>query len=143
MGELDYAIELEVECLDNDPNDAAFVRSTVTIDGRDAIEEYTACKIFPVAASFGFESAPLGMTPVLSVETPLSLFVVGTITAEYADHFLTEVETETKKVSESFELREYDALRLANIPNGSHLNHVFEQMRVSYSPRPEPGSMAS
>jgi hypothetical protein len=60
---------------------------TVTIGGRDAVEEYTTCKIFPLAASFGFESVPLGMTPISRVETPLPLFAVGTIAAEYADRF--------------------------------------------------------
>jgi hypothetical protein len=63
MGELDYALESEVECLNNDPNDVAFVRATATIRGRDVVEEYVACKIYPLAASFGFESAPLGTTP--------------------------------------------------------------------------------
>jgi hypothetical protein len=37
MGELDYAIEPEVECTDNDPNDVAFVWATVTIGGHDAL----------------------------------------------------------------------------------------------------------
>jgi hypothetical protein len=81
MGELDYVVDPEVECLDNDPNDTTFVRATVIIEGRDAIEEYTACKIFPLAASFGFGSVPLGTTPVSRVETPLPLFAVGTIAA--------------------------------------------------------------
>jgi hypothetical protein len=33
MSELDYAIEPKVECRDNDPNDAAFVRAIATIGG--------------------------------------------------------------------------------------------------------------
>jgi hypothetical protein len=33
MSELDYAIEPEVECPDNDPNDAAFVWVTTTSGG--------------------------------------------------------------------------------------------------------------
>jgi hypothetical protein len=101
------------------------------------------CKIFPLAANFCFESVPLGRTPISRVETPLPLFAVGTIAIEYVDHFLAEVEKETEKVLGSFGPREYDALRLANIPNGGLLNCVFEQMGVSYSPRPEPGSAAS
>jgi hypothetical protein len=143
MSELDYAVEPEVECPDNDPNDDAFVRVNVTIGGRDAVEEYTMCKIFPLAASFGFESVPLWMTPILKVETPLPLFAVGTIAREHANHFLVEIETQTEKVLQSFGPREYDALRVANIPNGGRLNHVFEQMGVSYFPHPEPGFVAS
>jgi hypothetical protein len=79
MGELDYALESEVECMNNDPNDVAFVRATATIRGRDVVEQYVACKIYPLAASFGFESAPLGTTPMSKVETALPLFAVGTI----------------------------------------------------------------
>jgi hypothetical protein len=47
--------------------------------------------------------------------------------AERAGCFLVEVETETEKVLGSFRSREYDALRLADIPNGSRLNHIFKQ----------------
>jgi hypothetical protein len=94
MSELDYAIEPEVECPDNDPNDAAFVWVTTTSGGGgDAVEEYVACKLYPLAGSFGFESVPLGMTPVSKVETPLPLFAMGTIVAKHVDHFLAEVET--------------------------------------------------
>jgi hypothetical protein len=143
MCELDYVIEPEVECPDNDPNDVAFVRVTVTIGGCDAVEEYTACKIYPLVASFGFESVPLGTTPVSKVETPLPLFTMGTIVAEHANHFLVEVEMETERVLGSLGPREYEALKVANILNSGRLNRVLEQMRVPYFPRPQPGSTAS
>jgi hypothetical protein len=66
MNELDYAVEPEVECLHNDPNNAAFMRATATIGGRDAVT----CKMYPLAAGFGFDSVTLGTTPVLKVDTP-------------------------------------------------------------------------
>jgi hypothetical protein len=93
MGELDYTVEPQVECPDNDPNDISFVQVTVTTECRDAIKEYTTSKIFPLTTSFGFESVPLKTTPTSKVETPLSLFAVGTIAMEHTDHFLAEVET--------------------------------------------------
>jgi hypothetical protein len=136
MSELDYTIEPEVECPDSDPNDAAFVRATTTIGCHDVVEEYVACKIYPFAANFGFESVPLGITPVLKVETPVPLFVVGTITVNHADHFLMEVETEPERMLGSSRPREYDALRVANIPNAGRLNHILEQMGVPYFPHP-------
>jgi hypothetical protein len=68
------------------------------------------------------------------VETPLPLFDVGRVSVEHAERVLAEVETETEKVLGSSGPREYDALVLANIPNGSHLNHVFEHMGVPYVP---------
>jgi hypothetical protein len=119
-------------CSNNDPNDASFVWVAATIEGRDAVENYVACKIFPLAASFGFESVPLGMTPMSKVKIPLPLFAVGTIAAEHANHFSAEVETEAERVLVSFRPREYVALRVVNILNGGHLNHVLEQMGVSY-----------
>jgi hypothetical protein len=143
MSELDYAIEPEVECPDNDPNDVAFVQATTTIRGRDVVEEYIACKIYLLATSFGFESVPLGTTPVSKVETPVPLFAVGTIAAGHADHFLAEVKKEAERVLGSFGPREYDALMVANIPNNSRLNRVLEQMGVPYFPCPQPGFTAS
>jgi hypothetical protein len=77
MGELDYALESEVECMNNDPNDVAFVRATATIRGRDVVEEYVACKIYPLAASFGFESAPLGTTPHVEGGDCLAIICCG------------------------------------------------------------------
>jgi hypothetical protein len=138
MGELDYTVEPKVECPDNDPNDVTFIQATATIGGRDAGEEYVACKIYPLATSFCFESVPLGTTPVSKVETPLPLFAL-----EHADHFLAEVVIETKRVLGSFEPRECDALRVVNIPNGGRLNRILEQMGVSYFPHHQPGSTAS
>jgi hypothetical protein len=126
MSELDYAVEPEVECPDNDHNDAAFIRATSTIRGSDIVEEYVACKMYPLAAGFGFESAPLRTTPVSKVETPLPLFVVGTIATEHAYRVLVEIDTEAERVLGSFGPREYDALRMANISNGGHLNWVLE-----------------
>jgi hypothetical protein len=79
MSELDYAIEPEVECLDNDPNDATFVRATATIGGRDTVEEYMACKMYLLAAGFGFESVPLGTTLMSKVETPLPFSLWATL----------------------------------------------------------------
>jgi hypothetical protein len=115
---LDYAAELEVECSNDDPNDAAFVQATSTIRGRDAVEEYLACKMYPLDAGFGFGEVPVGVTPVLKVETHLPLFTVSTIAAEHASHVLAEVKTEAERVSGSFGPREYGALVLANVMNG-------------------------
>jgi hypothetical protein len=143
MSELDYAMEPEVECVDNDPNDAAFVQATRTVGGRDAVKEYVTCKMYPLDTSFFFESVAFGMTPMSKVETAWPLFTVGAVDAEHAEHFLVEIETEAKRILESFEPKEYDTLMVANIPNGSRLKWVFEQMGVSYAPCPVLGSDAS
>jgi hypothetical protein len=143
MSELDYAVEPKVECPDNDPNDVAFVRATTTIRGCDAIEEFVACKMYPLAAYFGFESVPLGTTPMSKVETPLPLFVVRNIATKHTDRVLAKIEMEAEKVLGSLGPKEHDALRMVNILNAGHLNRVLEQMGVSHAPRPLPGPEAS
>jgi hypothetical protein len=143
MSKLDYAVEPEVECLDDDPNDAAFIRATATIGGRDAVKEYIACRMYPLAACFSFESVPLGMTLVSKVDTPLPVFAVGNAAVEHADRLLAEIETEAEKMLGSFRPKEYDALFMVNILSGGCLNRVIEQMGVPYATRPLPGSKAS
>jgi hypothetical protein len=136
MSKLDYAIEPEVEHLDDDPNDAVFIQATATIGGCDAVKEYVVCKMYPLSIGFSFESVALGTTPVSKVETPLPLFIVGNVAIEYATSVLAEVETEAKKVLGSFRPKQYDALYKVNIPNSGCLNRVLRQMGVRYAPHP-------
>jgi hypothetical protein len=126
MSKLDYAVEPDIECSDNDLNDATFIRATSTVGGHNAIEEYVACKMYPLDVGFDFKSVPLGMTPISRVETPLPLFVVGTIAIEHVDRVLAGIETKVERVLGSFGLGEYDALGMANILNDSCLNRVLE-----------------
>jgi hypothetical protein len=60
MSLLDYTVKPEVECPNDDANNAAFVQATTTIGGQDAIEEFVACKMYPLASSFGFKGVTIG-----------------------------------------------------------------------------------
>jgi hypothetical protein len=128
MSALDYTIESMVECPDDDPNDVVFVQATTTIRGRDAIEDFVACKMFPLALDFSFRDVTIGMTPVSKVRTPLLLFPVEPVSAGDVDRVLVEVVTEVERFLGSFGPREYDALMMAKLPNGGRLNRVLEQM---------------
>jgi hypothetical protein len=64
MTGLDLVTELTFECPENDASDAAFVKATRFIGGRDAIEEYMACRFFPLSTNFGFGEVIDGETPV-------------------------------------------------------------------------------
>jgi hypothetical protein len=97
----------------------------------------------PLASSFGFKGVTLDTTPVLKVHTLLPIFLLEMVSTENAHHILAEVETEAKKILGSFRPKEYDALTMAKLPNGGHLNSVFEQMGLAYSPCPLPDSEAS
>jgi hypothetical protein len=105
MSALDYTFELEVECPDDDPNDVAFIRATTTIKGRDAVEEFVACKMFPLAFSFCFRDVAIGTTPVSNVRTPLSLFLMEPVSAWDAAQVLAEVEMVVEQYLGSFRPR--------------------------------------
>jgi hypothetical protein len=115
---LNYTVEPEVECSDDDPNDAAFIRATNTIRGRDAIEEFVACKMFPLSSGFGFKDVTIGTTPVSKIQTLLLLFPVEPLSVEDVAHVLAEVDTEAKRFLGSFGLREYDTLMMVKLPYG-------------------------
>jgi hypothetical protein len=67
MSVLDYVVEPEVECPDDDMNDASFVRATTTIGGRDAAEEFMVFKMYPLASGFGFRGVTIDTTPMSKV----------------------------------------------------------------------------
>jgi hypothetical protein len=142
MSTLDYVVEPEVDCPDDDPNDASFVRATATIGGRDVVEEFSACKMYPLASGFGFKAVTVGSTPMSKVQTPLPMFSVEAVSTESASCILAEVETEAERILGSFGLKEYDALSMVKLPNGGCLNHVFEQMGLAYASRPLPRTEA-
>jgi hypothetical protein len=98
MSSFDYTVEPEVEGPNDDPNDAAFVQATATIGGRDAVEEFMSCKIYPMATGFGFHGVVVGSTPALKVQTPLLRFPVEVVLAEDDGRILAEVEIEAERI---------------------------------------------
>jgi hypothetical protein len=142
MSALDYVVEPYVECPDDDPNNVAFVPATATIGGQDVVEEFVACKMCPLASSFGFKDVTIATTVVSKVQTPLPVFPMGAVSVENASRLLAEVQTEAERTLGSFVLKDYDALSMANLPNSGRLNHIFEQMGLAYAPRPLPGTKA-
>jgi hypothetical protein len=67
MSALDYTVEPEVECPKGDANDAAIVLATTIIRGQDNVEEFMACRMYPLTSSFGFSDMTIGMMPVSKV----------------------------------------------------------------------------
>jgi hypothetical protein len=64
MAPLDFMTEPVFKCLDDDSGDIAIVHTTILIGGRNAIEEYLACGMFPLSASFdfvGITKSPISM----------------------------------------------------------------------------------
>jgi hypothetical protein len=59
---LDFKTEPSFECGNNDASYAAIVSATRSIGGWDAVEEYMACGLFPLSASFGLREIEDGET---------------------------------------------------------------------------------
>jgi hypothetical protein len=121
MSVLDYIIEPEVECPDNDVNDIAFIRAAATIGGCDAMEEFLAYRMYPLISGFDFRDVMGGMTAVSNVKTPLPLFPVEAVSTDDAGHFLAKVETDAEKILGSYGPKEHGAVMMAKLPNGGHL----------------------
>jgi hypothetical protein len=61
MRALDFSVEPEVECSEDDLNGTAFVRATTAIGCWDDVEEFMACKMYHLASSFSFSGVTIGV----------------------------------------------------------------------------------
>jgi hypothetical protein len=143
MSALDYVVEPKLDCPNDDANDVAFIRATNTIGSREVVEEFVACKMYPLASSFGFKGVTLGTTPVSKVRTPLPVFLMEMVFVENASRVLVEVEMEAERILDFFGPKEYDALSMTRLLNGGRLNRIFERMGLAYALRALPDSEAS
>jgi hypothetical protein len=98
--------------------------------------------MYPLAFGFGFRYVAVGTTMVSEVETPLPVFPMDVIYAGASARFLAKVQTDAEKSLGSYGPKEQEACMVVKLSNGGRLNRVFEQMGVSYGPRPLPGSEA-
>jgi hypothetical protein len=119
-------VELEVEFSDSDAN--------------DAVEEFLACGMYPLASSFDFRDMTICTTVVFKVETPLPLFPVEPVSTEDAGHFLAKVETDAEKILGSFGPKGHDVLMTVKLLNDGCLNRVFEKMGLPYALHPLSGT---
>jgi hypothetical protein len=96
------------------------------IGGRDAVEEFVAYGMYPLASSFGFRDVTIDTMAVSKVKTPLPVFPVEPVLAEDVGRFLAKVETEAERILGNFDPKEHDALVTGKLPNCGQLNWVFE-----------------
>jgi hypothetical protein len=142
MAALDFAMEPSFECSDDDATDVAFVKATHSIGGQDTVEEYMACRLFPLLASFSLGEVSDGAAPDSRLSLPLLEFPVAKVMDETDDRFHMRVELAAENIMGRYDRGEHDVC-LAVVPNECRLNQVFMQASVSYGPRLELGSEAS
>jgi hypothetical protein len=85
-------MEPSFNCPDEEASDMAFVKATRTISDQDAVEEYMACGLFPLLASFNLVEIADGETPVLNLAVPLPKLPVARRLKEMNDGFWVRVE---------------------------------------------------
>jgi hypothetical protein len=142
MSVLDYATEPLFDCPNTDVCDVVFVQAVGLIRGRDIVEEYLACSMYPLSASFDFETITDGETSVSKLVMPLPEFCVARAEGESDARFLAKVELAVENVVGSYCRAKHDAC-IKSLPNECHLNRVLEKARIAYAPRPPTGIDAS
>jgi hypothetical protein len=120
----------------------AFIKATHSISGRDIVEEYMACGLYPLSASFGLGEIEDGEMPVSKINLPMPKFPIARLLGETNNRFRARVELAVENVVGSYAHWEHDVCITA-VPNKGRLNRVFEQAGMPYGPQLEPGSEAS
>jgi hypothetical protein len=138
---LGFRMEPPFDCADEDSGDVTFVKDMNFIGGREAVEEYMACGMYPLSASISFERVTDSVTPVSRLKLPLPKFHAVRQGDEDDVLFLVRVELEAEGVVGSYTHLENDVC-MAGLPNGGRLNWVFELADVLYGSRPVPSTDA-
>jgi hypothetical protein len=142
MTGLHFATKPPFECPKGDAGDVDFIKATRSIGSSDAIEEYMACKLFPLLASFGLGEIADGEMPMSKLSLPLLEFPAARLPSEMNDIFWVRVEQAAVNVVGRYARGEHDAC-IAVVLNNGWVNRVFEQAGVPYEPRLVHGSEAS
>jgi hypothetical protein len=119
--------------------DVAFVQASKFIKGRDAVEEFIACGMYPLAVGVNFDRVATRMTPVSKLKVPLPKFTIVRKDDNEDDvQFLAWVELEAESIIGSY--TKVLVASLAHVRNRGRLNHVFELARVAFGPHAMPGT---
>jgi hypothetical protein len=125
---LNYSTEVTFECGPADANVAAFTEVASTIGGRNTVEEFLACGLWPLSEKFGFKVEPK--------ETPLSKVVVlmPQVTPiigvqELGATFKTRIAKAASLLVGNYNISEHNAYK--GLRHG-RLNRVFELASVLY-----------
>jgi hypothetical protein len=141
MTELNFVTDPPFECLHDEIGDAAFVKATHTIGGRDAMEEDMACVLFTRSVSISLVEVSNWETHVSKLSAPMPDFLVARLPEETNDGFRARVELAIAYVVGRYARGEHKVC-VEVVPNRGRVNWVFEHAGVPYGPHLEPGSKA-
>jgi hypothetical protein len=64
MSTLRFCTRPSYDCPGDDLSDNAFIWASKCIGGRDVVEKFVSCGVWPLAAGVNFEQVKVGVTPV-------------------------------------------------------------------------------
>jgi hypothetical protein len=131
MSEINLMMEPPFECPDDENGDAAFVKATRTIDGRDVMEEYMACGLFSLSVSFSLGEVADGVMHVLKLSPPVPDFRVTRLPKEANDGIRARVELDAVDVMGRYTHGEHKVC-VEVVLNWGIVNQVFEHAVVPY-----------
>jgi hypothetical protein len=120
-----------------DLSDDAFARASQNIGGRDVVEEFMYCSVWPLSAGVDFEHVKVDLTPVSQLKVPLPHVHLRHEGDKDDVKFLARVEQEARNIVGSYTRMEHKAC-IASLSNNNRSNCVLEVAGVGYGPRPMP-----
>jgi hypothetical protein len=136
MSALNFRMEPSISYSAQGLSDDAFIWASQNIGGRDTVEVFVPCGIWPLSAGVDFEHVKVDLTLVSQLKVPLPNFPM-----RHKDdvRFLARVKQEARNIVGGYTRMEHKAC-IASLPNNDRLNHVLEVMGVGYGSRPMPVS---
>jgi hypothetical protein len=97
------------DCPNDDLSDDAFIWASKCIRGRDAMEKFMSCGVWPLAAGVNIEQVKVDVTPVSKLKFPLPRFPLSREDDEDDINFLVRVEQEARFIVGSYTCAEHEA----------------------------------
>jgi hypothetical protein len=98
MSAMKFHTKPSFDCPRDDLSNGTFVLASKCIGGRDAMEEFVSCGVWPLAAGINFEHVKVGVTPVSKLKVPLPGFPLSCEDGEDDIKFLARVEQEARVI---------------------------------------------
>jgi hypothetical protein len=116
---------------------AAFYQATCVITTRDALEEFVAADIWPCQPRWGTWAFKMQWLPGLDQNVRSPIFNVKRPADKTDDEVVAEVEKKVVQMIGNFTHKEWECAQRI-LKHQGRVNRVFDEMGVTYSPRPVP-----
>jgi hypothetical protein len=124
MSTLKFHTKLSFNYPDDDLSGGDFFWASRCIGGRDAMEEFVSCGVWPLAAGINFEHVKVGEMPVSKLKVLLPKISLRRQDDEDDTELLARVEQEARIIVDSYTCTEHKAC-IAGLQNNSRLNRVL------------------